>query len=55
VVGGDKGNQKKFGVFEVFYCRTNSQHDGYHVGSTLQGIVHCAEFGGICECNLTSI
>jgi len=32
-----------------------SQHDGYHVGSMLQGFAHCGKFGGTWVCNLVGI
>jgi hypothetical protein len=35
-----------FGVFEVFWCTTCLKHDGYHVGSTFQGFVHCENLVG---------
>jgi hypothetical protein len=47
VVGGDKDNQTFFGVFEVFLCGIGSQHDGYHVGSMLQGLKHSGKLGGM--------
>jgi hypothetical protein len=44
-----------FGVFEVFWCDTRSQHDGYHVGSILQGFVHSGKLGGMQAYNLIDI
>jgi len=41
-----KINQTFFGVFEVFWCMTCLQHDGYHVGSPFQGFVHCENLVG---------
>jgi hypothetical protein len=39
----------------VFWCTICSQHDDYHVGSTLQGFTHYGILSGKWECNLTSI
>jgi len=46
---------KFFWEFLNFLWKTSSQHDGYHVGFTLQSVLHCVELGGICEWNLTNI
>ncbi len=51
VARGNKGNQTCFGVFKVFWCKASSQHDGYHVGSSFQGIAHSGKLGGMRECN----
>jgi hypothetical protein len=51
VVGRDKSNKKTFGIFEDFCYGASSQHDGYHVRSTLQGFVHSGKLGGTQECN----
>jgi hypothetical protein len=40
---------------EVFCCMASSQHDGYHVGTTLQSFAYYEKFGEMQECNLISI
>jgi len=44
-----------FGIFEVFWCMTCSQHDGHHVGFTFQGFANCGKLGGTWEHNLVGI
>jgi hypothetical protein len=44
-----------FGFLEVFCCMASSQHDGYHVGMTVQSFAHYEKFGRMGECNLIGI